>query len=546
MAIRFACQCGKPLQSREDFAGRKMRCPACGAILTIPNAGGGQVQIVSALETTPMPPPPSPRGTMIPERPATLTPPAPPSRPPSSPGEGPLVYAEEEQDAPGPAPAPDQAISAGGPGQDVAPQTAETLDLPAQRVQKKPAPRKVSRPVNIWLDRSLRQEIAPWPASARERVGAIQEDQQRGGRGRWLLALVLLLLLAGGAFGWVFRDDIGKALDANVHDAQERALDAQERSQLRKLGVAWADHRSLDLLPKNAPSLVSVRTAEVWKQADQSNLSDDTRKKLEKWEVMVKWYFGLPPDQVERVTVLWEESFLGDPKKVEPKMYMVETVEPYDKDSFLPEWSRWVGYVGMEAGYYRLGTKAVAFVNDQMFVIGSEADIKAFIKQPPPPKGTQTPQTKLLQKYPVVAHQAVTPEAVKQALAGSLSPGPALEKIRSVDVALDLNQKPSLDIFMHFADEQQATAAKGALEKTKGLLNFLPLPLDAVKKNPILGLAKSVLTGAHLQTQQETLLLRCPVDEAALVLMLDVAEKFHPPPPAPKIAPPMGMGGGKM
>src|SRR5690349_19106565 len=38
MAIRFACQCGKPLQAPDNFAGRKMRCPACGTVLTIPAA----------------------------------------------------------------------------------------------------------------------------------------------------------------------------------------------------------------------------------------------------------------------------------------------------------------------------------------------------------------------------------------------------------------------------------------------------------------------------------------------------------------------------
>lgn len=36
MSISFNCVCGKPLRSKEDMAGRKTKCPHCGAILTIP------------------------------------------------------------------------------------------------------------------------------------------------------------------------------------------------------------------------------------------------------------------------------------------------------------------------------------------------------------------------------------------------------------------------------------------------------------------------------------------------------------------------------
>src|SRR5437879_6373645 len=36
MAIRFKCACGQELQAREEHAGRKTRCPACGADMTVP------------------------------------------------------------------------------------------------------------------------------------------------------------------------------------------------------------------------------------------------------------------------------------------------------------------------------------------------------------------------------------------------------------------------------------------------------------------------------------------------------------------------------
>jgi hypothetical protein len=36
MAIRFSCACGKEMQAREEYAGRRTKCPACGAELVIP------------------------------------------------------------------------------------------------------------------------------------------------------------------------------------------------------------------------------------------------------------------------------------------------------------------------------------------------------------------------------------------------------------------------------------------------------------------------------------------------------------------------------
>src|SRR5262245_45363252 len=38
MAISFSCACGKQLRAREQFAGRRMKCPDCQKVLTIPSA----------------------------------------------------------------------------------------------------------------------------------------------------------------------------------------------------------------------------------------------------------------------------------------------------------------------------------------------------------------------------------------------------------------------------------------------------------------------------------------------------------------------------
>lgn len=38
MPIAFACTCGKGFQVKDEFAGKRTKCPACGAALTVPTA----------------------------------------------------------------------------------------------------------------------------------------------------------------------------------------------------------------------------------------------------------------------------------------------------------------------------------------------------------------------------------------------------------------------------------------------------------------------------------------------------------------------------
>jgi hypothetical protein len=40
MAITVTCQCGKKLGVKEDMAGKKVKCPACQSVLTVPMDGG--------------------------------------------------------------------------------------------------------------------------------------------------------------------------------------------------------------------------------------------------------------------------------------------------------------------------------------------------------------------------------------------------------------------------------------------------------------------------------------------------------------------------
>ncbi|MBM3979520.1 MAG: hypothetical protein FJ304_04405 [Planctomycetes bacterium] len=54
MPIAFDCSCGKTLRVPDEFAGRRAKCPACAAVLTVP-LPEPQFEIVEE------PPPPPPR-----------------------------------------------------------------------------------------------------------------------------------------------------------------------------------------------------------------------------------------------------------------------------------------------------------------------------------------------------------------------------------------------------------------------------------------------------------------------------------------------------
>ncbi len=40
MAIEFACECGRPLRAKDDWAGKKTHCPTCHATIVIPKPAG--------------------------------------------------------------------------------------------------------------------------------------------------------------------------------------------------------------------------------------------------------------------------------------------------------------------------------------------------------------------------------------------------------------------------------------------------------------------------------------------------------------------------
>jgi hypothetical protein len=45
MSIAFECSCGKKMSAKEEFGGRRLRCPDCQRVVTIPKTAGGMTSM---------------------------------------------------------------------------------------------------------------------------------------------------------------------------------------------------------------------------------------------------------------------------------------------------------------------------------------------------------------------------------------------------------------------------------------------------------------------------------------------------------------------
>lgn len=164
MAIQFTCSCGKQMQAKEDFAGRKMKCPNCQQLLTIPGVFPSSLPDAAA-----------PQGAVT----------------------------EEPQTHDVTIPAQAQAEPAIQP-----PVTNFDNAPPMVRPAPKPRENPVQKP-----DQTMSQTITPWAAHDKMQVGKMNE-MAGSGFGKWGICLLVVLLLVGvGVAGWMFAPNVKKIAD---------------------------------------------------------------------------------------------------------------------------------------------------------------------------------------------------------------------------------------------------------------------------------------------------------------------------------------------
>ncbi len=248
MPIAFGChQCGKQLQARDEFAGRRLKCPGCGTILTIP--GGAAAAPPPMLQESPPPPPSSPAapavvtfvcvcGRRMKARIADA----------GSEVECPdcsrsLVIPSEDTDVPPVAPPPPAAVQE-EPAEEQNGQPEPIPELQPEPVAPVPTPARAA--FNPWIDRSLEQRTAPWKDEDTRQRNA---DRRRGNSDRVGSDLVgglqVLLLIVVVVFGIWFWSGLG----ASEKGGDKAALEAEARA-------AYAKFTALDLLPVETAGVV--------------------------------------------------------------------------------------------------------------------------------------------------------------------------------------------------------------------------------------------------------------------------------------------------
>jgi hypothetical protein len=309
MPIPFGCECGKRLQAKDEFAGKKMRCPGCGKLLVIPDTA----------------PPPEDQGPVV-RGPFVLGvhsadlatgPPSPPPAPPSPE----LVHfvcscgrrlKARRQDA----------------GADIdCPECGRTLKIPAADTETPPPP-VVARPRPVG-DGFLSQTATPWPDAQTRQRGADGPEPSDEKARSWVGTAVVLLLVVGVAAWWYFGRQIRAAADARQPKAAE------------VVQAARADFDELKIVPANALTLLTWRLVgpDVAEPRGQAAFAQHMPPGLTR---LLNKRFG----QVERVTVV---SLLADPrfdpaagqKGSEKDVWtIVRTVAPYERKAvFQALWS---------------------------------------------------------------------------------------------------------------------------------------------------------------------------------------------------------------
>lgn len=171
MAISFVCSCGKKMAAKDEFAGRRLRCPECQCVVTIPKAGSGQI-------ATPRLPAQKSSGTfglgstLTTSEAAGLDVTRPTHETPSPSRTLPNDFADEPPATPAPTAIPFAPVAE-----------------PVGSLSKTPV--VTSRPVHPWVDLSFQQSITPWRFGDEETYQAnVRPARERDNPLAWLTPMI--------------------------------------------------------------------------------------------------------------------------------------------------------------------------------------------------------------------------------------------------------------------------------------------------------------------------------------------------------------------
>ncbi len=423
--ISFRCTCGQTMQARAEFAGRKTKCPSCGEVVPIPGKAGTADKLTTApKKAAPAPPPPE---------------------------------ADDRED-----------------DEDEAPVRA--------RRKRRPA---------------------------------------RGSALPWVLAAVGVLLLVGGGVGafFLFRNK-----------SPDTKLAAQQQSE-----QPVAD---LDLIPGNAVGFVMVRLADVLRlEQVQKQLAESLKDAPPGSDPLtqVQQATGSSLSDIDRVTVVLQDTQQG----LNGIWVLVSATKPFDQARltaavFKGQQSQKVPYggktmeveagqgpnmqfgpgpggrpmggppgmpmggppgrpmggppgrpmggpPGMAAGPNSQQT-ALCFLNETLLVLGPEVGVKRCLDQLGG-KRAAGPLDEAIKRHSEKHHVLLGATPPAEAMAGAANQLPPLlaglkplTETRGVTLWMDLGDQVKLDVALRLPDEEKGKAAKTALDGLLGTVKLLLLP----------------------------------------------------------------------
>src|SRR5262245_2308739 len=254
MAIRFTCACGKKLQARDDLVGRRMKCPDCDRVLTIPGepAAGDMGHGPANEATAPEPGAANAPAPSVPSASASIA---------ARPGARTPAHAAELSE-------PMEVHS-----EIVLERDEARMPASARPAAAAPSRGATAAPVASWAAASLHQTATPWLPGDQQRFDpqSAREDKRDCGCavGKIVLGLVVIGLVVA-AFVFV-----------------------------RKPTEAFSEktHADVEYIPADASGIVSIRVADLWKELGLDRLDDEARGTLED-QIFAKLNLG--PDDARR------------------------------------------------------------------------------------------------------------------------------------------------------------------------------------------------------------------------------------------------------
>ena len=441
MTIPFACSCGKSFQAKDEFAGKRTKCPACGQVLVIPQPARADA------------PPPEPEA---------------------------LIHFRCDCGK-------EFKVKPEFAGRSTkCPACGQTLVIPGNRASPAPAPVKVPSP----------PEAAPAAASAGwdeidtpadKPIDEQPPPKRRPPRRRSPALVIVLGILAvalagtGGAFGWVWwqNRDTNKPIDRSARSAptsfpKNPEDEANEAASKIDLG------EDLNLVPKDAKAFVAVRVADLvasplvqqLRKQPLALLMPDPDKEMER-------LVGLKPADVERITAVAPVP--------NPTVYwaMAYCRKPYDEAKIL----QLLGateerqHKGKTYYYSEARNIAVYFPKDRLLVAGPEEGVRLFILPPESiSKGMSIPLKLAATERHHLTGAVRLPPIILNALPipAEMRPFQPILETSGLTLTLDATDGLQLNAKLDYVDEASAQKAE---EAANGLLQLGRDQLAQVKQS---------------------------------------------------------------